>query len=126
MVGALGAVLVITKDWKRVWKDWLGLVVIFSADFSIFCLVSGNYPDFYDRYLLSAVAGVSVLLVLGTRKQFLGLGVGVLLVYGFLSWNVFTNPQKGPLGICRLCKNANTTRRFLVELEWKGTPYLGD
>ena len=33
MVGALGAVLVITKDWKRVWKDWLGLVVIFQRRF---------------------------------------------------------------------------------------------
>lgn len=97
MVGALGAVLVITKDWKRVWKDWLGLVVIFSAPiFLSFALSQVITPIFYDRYLLSAVAGVSVLLVLGTRKQFLGLGVGVLLVYGFLSWNVFTNPQKRP------------------------------
>ena len=96
-VAVAGAVLLITKDWKRVWKDWLGLLLIFSAPIILSYILSQIItPIFYDRYLLSAVVGVSVLLVLGTRKQFVLVSMALLLIYGLLSWNVFNSPKKRP------------------------------
>ena len=97
LVASLGLVLLLVKDWQKVWKNWLGLLFIFSAPIFLSYVVSQVVtPIFYDRYLLSAVVGAGVLLVLGTRRRFLWMVGVVLLVYGFLSWNVFTNPQKRP------------------------------
>lgn len=96
-VATLGLVLLLVKDWRKVWKNWLGLLFIFSAPiFLSFALSQVITPIFYDRYLLSAVVGSGVLLVLGTRRRFSWI-VGVLfLVYGLLSARAFVTPMKRP------------------------------
>ncbi len=97
IVSALGVALMVVKDWRKVYKDWVGLLLIFSAPiFLSYILSSIITPIFYDRYLLSAAVGSSVLLTTGTRKQFIWIGLLLLLIYGYLSWNVFTSPTKRP------------------------------
>jgi len=96
-VATLGLVLLLVKDWQKVWKNWLGLLFIFSAPIFFSYLVSQVVtPIFYDRYLLSAVVGAGVLLVLSTRRRFIWI-VGVLfLVYELLSARAFVTPLKRP------------------------------
>ena len=53
-------------------------------------------PIFYDRYLLSVIVGVGLLLALGTRRQLVPLLLGFGLVYGYFSWYQFTHPTKRP------------------------------
>lgn len=97
LVSIMGIVLMASKEWGRVAKNWLGLLVIFSAPIFLSYLLSLVItPIFYDRYLLSSVVGSSVLMILGTKKKFVFVGLGLLLVYAFLSWRVFTNPTKRP------------------------------
>ncbi|OGD71062.1 hypothetical protein A3A84_00930 [Candidatus Collierbacteria bacterium RIFCSPLOWO2_01_FULL_50_23] len=97
IAGVLAAMLLLTKDWRRVYKDWLGLLLVFSAPiFFSYFLSKVVTPIFYDRYLLSAAVGSSVLLMAGTRKQFVWVGLILLLLYGYASWNVFTRPTKRP------------------------------
>jgi len=97
MVAILAATILLLKEWKRVYGRWVGLLLIFSAPiFLSYFLSKIITPIFYDRYLLSAVVGSSVLLVVGVKKQFVWLVVILLAVYGYLSWNVFNSPRKRP------------------------------
>ena len=97
IVGIIGSVLLVTKDWRRVGKKWISLLVIFSAPILLSYLLSQVItPIFYDRYLLSAVVGSSVLLVLGTRQKFMPIAILLLLIYGYLSWQSFNTPKKRP------------------------------
>ncbi len=95
IVAVLAAVILLLKGWRRVFSKWIGLLMIFSAPiFLSYFLSKVITPIFYDRYLLSAVVGAAVLLVLGTKKQFVWLLMIVLIIYGYLSWNVFNTPKK--------------------------------
>lgn len=97
VVAILGTTILLLKEWKRVFVKWIGLLLIFSAPiFLSYFLSKVITPIFYDRYLLSAVVGSGVLLVTGTRKQFIWLVVVLLVIYGFLSWGVFNSPKKRP------------------------------
>jgi len=53
-------------------------------------------PVFYDRYLLSVVAGTTTLIFLGTRKYFGIMAVLLMLFYGLFSFELFNNPSKRP------------------------------
>lgn len=96
VAGAVG-LLLLGKNWQRVGKEWLGLVIIFLAPailaFGLSYLVT---PIFYDRYLLSVAVGTIILTGLGTRRW---LRPGLLLLvalYGYFSWQQFTQPTKRP------------------------------
>lgn len=94
---ALVAVLLFTKDWRRIGKTWLGLLFVFGAPIFLSYLLSQVVtPIFYDRYLLSAVVGVAVLLVLGVPKPAVFVGWILLALYLFFSFNLFTHPKKRP------------------------------
>src|SRR3989304_1422284 len=96
-VAIVGVVFLLVKDWQKVWKNWLGLLFIFSAPVFFSYVVSQVVtPIFYDRYLLSAVVGAGVLLVLSTRRRFIWIVGVLLLVYGLLSARAFGTPLKRP------------------------------
>lgn len=85
------------KEWKKVGRRWLGLLVIFLMPVLLSYLVSYLVtPIFYDRYLLSVAVGMVVLLVLGTKKRGVVLLLLLGLIYGYQSWSQFTHPNKRP------------------------------
>ncbi|KKU29074.1 MAG: hypothetical protein UX80_C0006G0017 [Candidatus Amesbacteria bacterium GW2011_GWA2_47_11b] len=95
MVG-LGLLLV-SKNWRLVGKSWVKLFVVFFSPVVLSLVVSYLLtPIFYDRYLLSVVVGVSLLLALGTRRQLVPMLLGLGLIYGYFSWNQFIHPSKRP------------------------------
>lgn len=97
VVAVLGITILLLKEWGRIFGKWIGLLLIFSAPIFLSYLLSKVItPIFYDRYLLSAVVGSSVLLVVGTKKRFVWLVAILVTVYGFLSWTVFNTPKKRP------------------------------
>ena len=95
IVGGLVTILLISKNWKRVGKKWLELVVIFLMP--VVLAVGVSYlvtPIFYDRYLLSVVVGMAVLVGLGTKKKFIPVLIALVIIYGWQSFNQFTHPSK--------------------------------
>ena len=89
--------LLVGKDWRLVGKPWIKLLVVFFAPVGLSLIVSYLLtPIFYDRYLLSVIVGVGLLLALGTRRQLVPLLLGFGLVYGYFSWYQFTHPTKRP------------------------------
>lgn len=90
-------VLLVTKAWNRVGKKWLELAVVILMPvviaFGVSYLVT---PIFYDRYLLSVVLGVAVLIGLGTRRLLLPVLASLVVIYGYLSYNLFVRPIKKP------------------------------
>lgn len=90
-------VVIFMKDWKKLWKPWFGLAIIFLAPVALAYVISYLVtPIFYDRYLLSVVMGMMVLLGLGTKKQFSAVLVVMIVIFGWLSWTQFTHPTKRP------------------------------
>ena len=96
-VGAGVLLLLVGKNWKRVGKKWLELLVIYVFPMILSAIVSYLVtPIFYDRYLLSVVVGLAVLIALGTKGKFRYLLLVMVLFYGLTSFQVFTNPGKRP------------------------------
>lgn len=92
---ALGLLLV--KDWRLVGRRWLGLALIFLMPVALAYVISHTVtPIFYDRYLLSVVMGLMVLLGLGTKRQFWLLLLIPALLFAAQSWDQFTHPSKRP------------------------------
>ncbi len=90
-------ILMIGKNWKKIGKRWLELLIIFLSPIVLSFLASYVItPVFYDRYLLSVVAGITILIFLGTRKYFGVIAVLLMLFYGVVSFNLFNNPSKRP------------------------------
>jgi hypothetical protein len=93
----LVVVILFGKDWKKVGKQWWGLLLIGLSPVVLSFVVSYIItPVFYDRYLVSVVVMVAVLIGVGTKKQFLpvlGLLVGIYL---FISYEIFVHPIKPP------------------------------
>ena len=97
MIMVVVLVLMIGKNWKKVGKRWLELLIIFLSPVVLSSLVSYVItPVFYDRYLLSVVAGTTTLIFLGTRKYFGIMAVLLMLFYGLFSFELFNNPSKRP------------------------------
>ncbi|MBU1200258.1 hypothetical protein KJ953_01835 [Patescibacteria group bacterium] len=89
--------LLIGKDWKRVGKKWVELLVIYVFPVVLSAIVSYLVtPIFYDRYLLSVVAGLVVLIVVGARDKFKWILLAMVVFYGLTSFGVFMNPKKRP------------------------------
>jgi len=96
-VGGGVLLLLVGKDWKKVGKKWLELLVIYVFPVVLSAIVSYLVtPIFYDRYLLSVVAGLAVLVVLGTKGKFKWLLLTMVLFYGLTSYGLFMNPKKRP------------------------------
>lgn len=92
-----GAFLLLVKGWGKVWKDWLGLLLIFFGPvFLSFVLSYFITPIFYDRYLLSAAVGGSILLIVGVKPKYLPLALIILAIYAGSSYLIFTHPVKRP------------------------------
>jgi hypothetical protein len=53
-------------------------------------------PVFYDRYLLSVVVGVAVLVGLGVRRWLVPGLVLLLVIYGYFSCQLLLQPKKRP------------------------------
>lgn len=96
-VGGGILLLLAGKDWKRIGKKWLELLVIYVFPVILSAIVSYLVtPIFYDRYLLSAVAGMALLMALGTRGKFKWLLLVMVVFYGLASVRLFMNPTKRP------------------------------
>lgn len=133
-VGAGVLLLLIGKDWKRVSKKWLELLVIYILPVILSAVISYLVtPIFYDRYLLSVVAGVAVLVALGTRGKFKWLLLAMVLCYGLISVEVFMSPKKRPfremaeyikteIGEDDVLINYNGAAHHLWESKYYGVP----
>jgi len=53
-------------------------------------------PVFYDRYLLSVVLGMAVLIGLGIRKWLVPVLLVLVVIYGYSSYQLFRQPHKRP------------------------------
>jgi len=96
-VALLVGVLLVTKQWKKVGKKWLEILLVVMAPVVFSFIVSYLVtPIFYDRYLLSVVLGMGVLVGLGTRKWLMPVLVGLVMIYGYFSYQTFTTPKKRP------------------------------
>jgi len=96
-VGGGVLLLLVGKNWKKVGKKWLELLVIYLFPVMLSAIVSYLVtPIFYDRYLLSVVAGLAVLVALGTKERFKWLLVVMVVFYGLTSTKLFLNPKKRP------------------------------
>lgn len=96
-IGAGVLLLIVGKDWKRISKKWVELLVIYVSPVILSAIVSYLVtPIFYDRYLLSVVAGLAVLIALGTRDKFKWILFTMVVFYGLTSANLFMNPKKRP------------------------------
>jgi len=90
-------VLLILKQWKQVTKKWLEIAVIGIGPVLMAFLVSRLItPVFYDRYLLSVIGVMAVLVVIGTAKRWWWVAIMLVLGYGVVSWIQFTHPSKAP------------------------------
>lgn len=97
IVTALIIGLLAFKDWRRVGKSFVMLLFIFSAPIWIsYGLSQVITPIFYDRYLLSCLAGVAVLTSLGGGKVSRLITFGLLLMFMYSSFTAFTHPKKRP------------------------------
>ena len=97
VTAGLAISLLITKDWLKAGRRWLELVIIVSSPVIMSAIVSHLFtPIFYDRYLLSVVMGIIILLVAGTRKIFWPLVAVLAGLYLTQSYQAFINPQKRP------------------------------
>ncbi len=96
-VGGGVLLLLAGKDWKKVGKKWFELLVIYVFPVILSAIVSYLVtPIFYDRYLLSVVAGLAVLIALGTKGKFKWILLAMVLFYGLTSVTLFMNPKKRP------------------------------
>jgi len=108
--GMLVGVVVLAKDWKKVGTKWLELATVVLAPVVFAYLVSYLVtPIFYDRYLLSVVVGIMVLIVLGTKRLAMGVVLFLILIFGAQSWQQFTHPSKRPFR--ELAAYVNETKR---------------
>ncbi len=97
LMGSGVLLLMVGKDWKKVGKKWLGLLVIYLFPIILSVVVSYMVtPIFYDRYLLSVVAGFAVLIALGTKKKFKWVLLLMVVFYGLVSTKLFLTPKKRP------------------------------
>lgn len=97
LVVVIVLVLMIGKNWKKIGKRWLELLIIFLSPIVLSFLASYVItPVFYDRYLLSVVAGITILIFLGTRKYFKVVAILLMLFYAVASFNLFNSPDKRP------------------------------
>lgn len=93
----LVAILIIGKDWRRAAKRWMELLVIFLMPVVLAYAVSQVLiPIFYDRYLLSVVVGMGILVVIGIKKWAWPALVLLIGVYLYSSILLFTHPAKRP------------------------------
>ena len=89
--------LLLGKDWKRIGKRWLELFVIFLMPVAVAVGISHVLtPIFYDRYLLSVAIGTVILTTLGIRGRFRAGLFMLLVLYGYVSFTLFTHPTKRP------------------------------
>jgi len=96
-VALLVGVLLVGKQWKKIGKKWLEILLVVMAPVVFSFIVSYLVtPVFYDRYLLSVVLGMVVLVGLGTRKWLMPVLVGLVVIYGWFSYQTFTMPKKRP------------------------------
>jgi len=96
-VAVTAGILLLFKDWKRVSKSFLELLFVFVGPMLLSFIVSYLVtPVFYDRYLLATTVGFTILIGLGTKKYFQVLLLALVILYGVISFNQFTHPQKAP------------------------------
>lgn len=96
-VAVMAGILLIGKGWKKIGKKWLEILIIIMMPIFLSCLVSYLVtPVFYDRYLLSVVVGIPVLLIIGSKKWQLPIMIFLVVVYGYCSYQLFIHPKKRP------------------------------
>lgn len=92
---AVVILLVVGKNWDKVWKPCLSLLLITLSP--IFISAALSYvitPIFYDRYLLSVIPAVTTIWGLGTKKEFRAALLMLLIIYMVLSVDKFNHPTK--------------------------------
>lgn len=90
-----GLCLLLVKNWRQVGREWLKLLIIFLSPVVLSVLVSVLVtPIFYDRYLLSVVMGMMILLVLGAERDYWPIIAALVLAFWWQSGNQFFNPSK--------------------------------
>jgi len=96
-VAILVVVLLLGKNWQKIGKKWLEVLVLVMFPVVLSYIVSYLItPIFYDRYLLSVVMGIAVLIGMGLRKNLIHVLTLLVIIYGFFSYQVFTQPKKRP------------------------------
>lgn len=89
--------LLVFKDWKRVGIKYWGLAAIVIGPVAWSFMASQVItPIFYDRYLLSVVAGMAILISLYSKKGAEIILWMIVVWYGALSMMMFKQPQKPP------------------------------
>jgi len=120
-VAVIVVFLLIFKDWKKVGKSFGELLFIFLGPVFLSFVVSYLVtPIFYDRYLLATTMGIAVLIGLGVKKHFRILLLPLVILYGFISFNQFTNPQKPPFrDLAKAVKAQKSKEDFLINYNGK-------
>jgi len=117
----LAGALLIGKDWRTIWKKWLKILVVFLTP--VFLAWGASYlitPVFYDRYLLSVLVGMTVLLGLGTRKWAIPVLAILLGFYGWGSYQEFIHPAKRPFReLANYVKAEKKDEDYLLNLNGK-------
>jgi len=96
-VGVMVLILLLGKRWKQVGKGWLEVLLVVMAPVVFSFIVSYLItPVFYDRYLLSVVMGIAVLVGMGIRKELVVVLMALVVIYGYSSYQLFRQPHKRP------------------------------
>jgi len=90
-------VLVLGKQWQKIVKKWLEILLIVLMPVLLSWAVSyWVTPVFYDRYLLSVVLGMAVLIGLGVRRWVTAGLILLVIIYGWFSYQQLIQPKKRP------------------------------
>jgi len=96
-IGCLVIVIIFFKKWRKYWGKFLEILLLVVSPVVLSFIVSHLVtPIFYDRYLLSVVIGMGVLVGLGSKKWAVPGLVVLVFVYGYFSYQEFTHPIKRP------------------------------
>jgi len=97
VTGILVLVLLVGKNWKKIGKKWLEVCLIIMApvvfSFGVSHLLT---PVFYDRYLLSVVLGMAVLIGMGIKRWLVPVLLVLVVIYGYSSYQLLVTPKKRP------------------------------
>lgn len=117
----LVGLIAVGKDWVDVGKKWIELLVVFLMPVVLAFVVSQVLtPIFYDRYLLSVVVGMAVLIVVGTKEWARSALISILLIYVYLSVTVFLNPVKRPFReLATYIKSSSEVGDYLINFNGK-------
>lgn len=114
----LTTALLVFKDWKKVWKPWTIMTTCFLLPVLLaFIFSQFATPIFYDRYLMFAVAGGTLIFGVGLKQKAYPLLVALLILYTLSSFTLFNQPHKKPFReLADYVKSHQTEKDYLLNI----------